>query len=174
MESVKASLDEIGEDKKLSYFRHRIRDFNEDSSARSEVMEQFRRWLSGLDYEDITRSYQRLYYPTYLNLLSALGGRRDEKEISSLAVRNVKSKVWGESEFYHSLLRLSDVATEPDAGLGLASLRGCDVELIRSLLGRGRGLIVCTFRFGLVAYGLATEPALVFRASVGFEIRHTR
>lgn len=158
MVSVETSLDAIGEEKKLSYFRRRIRDFNEDSSARAETLEQFRLWLEGLDLQTICTSYQRLYYPTYLNLFSAVGRRWKTDELQRLAVKNVKSKVWAESEFYHWLLRLPEVAAAAGGGAPV-NLSGWDTGLIRSLLARGRGLVMCTYRFGLVRF-LSVELAM--------------
>lgn len=154
-------LDGIGEDRKLHHFRMWMKDFTKPVSTKDEKIRQFRDWLDNLSDREITNSYQRHYNPTYLNLLSVFGGQLPAAEIHSLAVRCIKSKVWSESEYHYYLSKLLEAVRLGRAGAHAAvRLKGWDVDLLRSLLGRGRGLIICTFRFGLVRF-IPMEIALL-------------
>lgn len=164
------SLDDIAEDRRLHYFRMWLKDFRKEASTKDEKIRQFRHWLDQLSDDEITRSYQRHYNPTYLNLLSVFGEELGGEEVHSLAIECFKRKVWNESEFHFQLSKLLELAkseetgTQPGNGRSLIRLKGWDIPLIRSLLGRGRGLIMCSFRFGLVRL-IPIEIALLgFRA----------
>jgi hypothetical protein len=165
-----ACLDGIAEDRKLHHFRMWMKDFTKPASTKDEVIRRFRDWLDHLSDGEIANSHQRHYNPTYLNLLSVFGGELPAGEIHSLAVRCVKSKVWSESEYHYHLSKLLEAVRAGRTGAGPAHataeirLKGWDVDLLRSLLGRGRGLVICTFRFGLVRF-IPVEIALLgFRA----------
>lgn len=169
-ELVQESLADIGDDKKLLYFRSWIKDFTKDASTKDEMIGQYGEWLDGLSADEITRSYQRPFNPIYLNMLSVFGERLPAEDVHSLAVRCMKSKFWSESEFHYHLSKLLEAVKsaragrEPGDARSLIRLKGWDAGLIRTLLERGRGLIVCTFRFGLVRF-IPTEMALLgFRA----------
>lgn len=155
-------LDELGEDKKLHFFRMWMKDFERPASEKVERIRQYREWLDALTGEEVAKSYQRHYSPTYLNLLSAFVDELSPAEIHRLAVKCIKSKVWAESEFHYHLSWLLEEAKSGAPRADAARpfrLEGLDVGVVRDLLARGRGLIICTFRFGAVRF-LSTEMAL--------------
>ncbi|HZG53197.1 MAG TPA: hypothetical protein VEZ40_13785 [Pyrinomonadaceae bacterium] len=170
-ELFQTPLADLAEDQKLHYFRMRMKDFSKDVSTKDEKIVQFQDWLDGLSDGEIAQSYQRHYNPTYLNLLSVFGEQLSAAEIHTLAIKCIKSKVWSESEHHYHLSKLLAAVRSEESGVGsevgqdLIKLKGWDTNLIQSLLERGRGLIVCTFRFGLIRF-IPTELALLgFRAA---------
>lgn len=169
-ELAQDSFNDIAEGRRLHYFRMWLKDFGKEASTKDEKIGQFREWLDQLSDDAITRSYQRHYNPTYLNLLSVFGEELPNQKVHSLAIKCFKSKVWNESEYHFHLSKLlaavksEETGKQPANGRSLIRLRGWDTGLIRSLLRRGRGLIICSFRFGAVRF-LPIEIALLgFRA----------
>lgn len=155
-EMTQESFDSIPEAKRLHYFRMWLKDFGKEVWTKDEKISQFRGWLDQLSDDEITRSYQRHYNPTFMNLLSVFGEELTTEEVHSLAIKCIKSKVWAESEYHYHLSELLDLAKANQNGKSLTTseslirLKGWDTELIRSLLKRGRGLIICSFRFGAI------------------------
>jgi hypothetical protein len=156
-------LEDISEDLKLTYFRKWLRDFTGDASAKDERIAQFQEWLGGLTDRDIVKLHYRHYHPTYLNLLSVFKDRMTPEEIHTLAVKSIKSKEWSELEFFYHFSKLPDarkVAGSETTGQCLLKLKGWKTDLINSLLARGKGLMLCSFRMGLVRF-LPVEVALL-------------
>jgi hypothetical protein len=155
-EPIRDSFTAVAEDQRLYYFRALLKDFEKDFSTKVEPFVQFREWLDQLTDEVILRSHQRHYNPTYLNLLSVLGEELTNEEVHSLAVKCIKTKLWNEIEYSFYLSQLFDVVksgrkgTQFSTDQSLLRLESWDLGLIRSLLSRGRGLIICTFRLGAV------------------------
>ena len=142
-------LADIPEHRRGQYFRGWLKDFDNELSTKREKIAQFREWLEQLSDEAITRSYQRHYNPTYLNLLSVLGEELPLETIHSLTIECIKTKLWNECEYY---FHLSELIESIKSGQERSSLRlsGWDPGLISSLLNQGRGLIICSFRFGAI------------------------
>lgn len=158
IEKTEDLLAGVPEGRCVQYVRNWLKDFDRHVSLKREMIEQFRRWLEGLSGEAITRSYQQHYNPTYLNLVSVFGEELPSEEIHSLTIDCIKTKLWDECEYFFHLSELLD-AVKSDQNKKefaiderLPRLRGWDWELIRSLLSRGRGLIICSFRFGAIRY----------------------
>ena len=156
----------VAEDRRLQYFRNLLHDFDEEVSIKREKIAQFREWLDQLSDDAIKRSYQQHYNPTYLNLLSVFGEELSNDAVHSLAIKCIKAKLWTECEYYFHLSHLLELIKSGQNGKehakdrSLLRLKGWDTDLIRSLLGRGRGLIICSFRFGAVRY-IPIEIALL-------------
>jgi hypothetical protein len=169
-ELSQASFEDIAEDRRLAYFRTWLKDFSKEASTKDEKIRQFREWLDHLSDDEITRSYQRSYNPTFLNLLSVVGEELSNAEVHSLAIKCIKAKLSAELEYHYHLSKLLDLVKANHSGKrpatdeSLIRLKGWDTGLIRSLLKRGRGLIICSFRFGAVRL-IPIEIALMgFRA----------
>lgn len=160
-ELIQDELAGVAEDRRLHYFRTFLKDFEQEVSAKVERFALFREWLDQLSPEAITRSYQRHYNPTYLNLLSVFGEELPNDEVHSLAIKCIKQKLWNECEYYFHLSQLLEqIKSGRDSDRNLIRLHGWDTELIRSLLARGRGLLICSFRFGAIRY-IPVETALL-------------
>lgn len=158
---IQEPLDEIAEEQRLQYFRDWLKDFDKDVASKSEKITQFREWLDQLSGDAITNSYQQVYNPTYLNLLSVFGEELLNEEVHSLAIQCIKTKLWDECEYYFRLSQLIDlIKSGRNKNQGLLRLTGWDIGLIRSLLQGGRGLIICSFRFGAIRY-IPIEMALL-------------
>lgn len=152
-ESIRDPFAAIADDRRLLYFRKAIKDFETDLATKTEIFAQFREYLDQLTDEVIFRSHQRHYNPTYLNLLSVFGEELTNGEVHALTIRCIKSKLLSETEYYFYLSRLVEqVKSKPVTDQNLLRLKGWDLDLIRSLLGRGRGVIICSFRFGAIRY----------------------
>ena len=160
-ELIQDDFAEVAEDRRLHYFRTLLKDFDRDVSSKVERFAQFREWLDHLSEAAITRSYQRHYNPTYLNLLSVFGEELQNQDVHSLAIKCIKTKLWNECEYYFHLSQLLElVKSQQRPDQSLLRLKGWDPELIRSLLERGRGLVICSFRFGAIRY-IPIEIALL-------------
>jgi hypothetical protein len=165
-EPVRDAFAGVAEDQRLYYFRGLLKDFEKDVATKVEVFVQFRKWLDQLTDEVILRSLQRHYNPTYMNLLSVFGEERTNEEVHSLAIKCIKAKLWNEIEYSFYLSQLLELARSgwrgPDFATdqNLLRLKGWNLELIRSLLSCGRGLIICSFRLGTIR-DLATDLALL-------------
>lgn|GEM_PF-3159771 len=165
-ELIQDPLAEIAEERRLQYFRNLLKDFKKEVSTKVERFALFREWLDQLSDDVITRSYQEHYNPTYLNLLSVFGAELPPEDIHVLAIKSIKAKLWNECEYYFHLSQLLDVVKSRQNGKRSATdhilirLKGWDSGLIHSLLQRGRGLLICSFRFGAVRY-LPSETALL-------------
>ena len=165
-ELIREPFAAVAEDRRLYYFRALIKDPERDVSTKVEPFLQFREWLDQLTDEVIVRSLPRHYNPTYLNLLSVFGEELTNEEVHSLAIKCIKTKLWNEIEqsFYFS--QLLELAKSGGRGPQFATdqsllrIKGWDLELIRSLLSRGRGLIICSFRLGAIR-DLPTDLALL-------------
>lgn len=156
----------VAEPQRAQYFRGWLKDFDKEVSTKREKIAQFREWLEQLSDDAITRSYQRHYNPTYLNLLSVFGEDLPVEEVHSLTIDCIKTKLWNECEYFFHLSKLLEAiksgqsGKELAIGQGLPRLKGWDTGLIHSLLSHGRGLIICSFRFGAIRY-LPEELALL-------------
>ena len=151
----------VAEEERLQYFRDCLKDFDKEVSTKSEEFIEFREWLDQLSDDAITTSYQQVYNPTYLNLLSVFREELPNEEVHSLAIKCIKTKLWDECEYYFRLSQLIDqIKFGRNKNQDLLRLTGWDIELIRSLLQRGRGLIICSFRFGAIRY-IPIEMALL-------------
>ena len=156
----------VAEERRLYYFRALIKDPERDVSMKVEPFLQFREWLDQLTDEVIVESLPRHYNPTYMNLLSVFSEELTNEEVHSLAIKCIKTKLWNEIEqsFYFS--QLLELAKSGRSGpqsatdQSLLRIKGWDLELIRSLLSRGRGLIICSFRLGAIR-DLPTDLALL-------------
>jgi hypothetical protein len=148
----------IADDQRLLYFRTALKDFEQDVATKVEVFAQFREWLDQLTDEVILSSHQRLYNPSYLNLLSVFREELTNEEVHSLTIRCIKAKLLSECEYYLHLSRVFELArsgsSKPESATdqNLLRLKGWDLDLIRSLLSRGRGLIICSFRIGAIRF----------------------
>jgi Bacterial lipid A biosynthesis acyltransferase len=153
-EPIRNSFAAVADDRRLLYYRTAIKDFEIDASAKTEIFARFRTWLNQLSDEVVIRSHQRHYNPTYLNLLSVFGEELTNEKVHSLAIRCIKAKLLSECEYYLYLSQVLELlksgSRKPDQNL--LRLKGWDLDLIRSLLSRGRGLIICSFRFGAIRY----------------------
>lgn len=148
----------VSEGRRVQYVRNWLKDFDREISTKGEMIAQFRQWLEQVTDEAITRSYQQHYNPTYLNLASVFGEELPIEKLHSLTIDCIKTKLWDECEYFFRLSELLD-SIKPGRGLkefatdkSLLRLKGWDSGLIRSLLGRGRGLIMCSFRFGSIRF----------------------
>src|SRR5215216_4005708 len=148
----------VADDQRLLYFRTALKDFEKDVSTKAEIFAQFREWLDQLTDEVILSSHQRHYNPTYLNLLSVFGEELTNEEVQSLTIRCIKAKLLSECEYYLYLGQLFELIKsgprKPHSATdqNLLRLKGWDPGLIRSLLSRGRGLIICSFRLGAIRF----------------------
>jgi lauroyl/myristoyl acyltransferase len=148
----------VPEGRRVQYVRDWLKDFDKEVSAKREMIAQFRQWLEQLSDESITRSYQQHYNPTYLNLSSVFGEELPFEKIHSLTIDCIKTKLWDECEFFFRLSELLDsiksVRNEKEftTDQSLLRLKGWDSGLLRSLLSHGKGLIICSFRFGAIRY----------------------
>lgn len=97
------------------------------------------RQLHALSDEDMSHYGLRSYR---MNIAALLGERKDIPEIDRLARAAAISKLWLGWEYHHHYLSRLTATPEP------AQLERLPVELIRSLLSRGRGLILATFHLG--------------------------
>lgn len=144
--------------RRLRYFRGAVKDFKADVSTKTEIFAQFCQWLDQLTDEAVLRSLQRHYNPTYLNLLSVFGEELTNEEVQSRTVSCIKAKLLSECEYHLHLSQLFELIKsdprkrETSTDQNLLRLKGWDLDLIRSLLNRGRGLIICSFRFGAIRY----------------------
>jgi hypothetical protein len=93
-----------------------------------------------------------------LNLLSVFREELTNEEVHSLTIRCIKAKLLSECEYYLHLSRVFELArsgaSKPASATdqNLLRLKGWDLDLIRSLLSRGRGLIICSFRIGAIRF----------------------
>ncbi len=148
----------VADDQRLLYFRTALKDFEMDVSAKTELFAEFREWLDQLTDEVILSCHQRLYNPSYLNLLSVFREELTNEEVHSLTIRCIKAKLLSECEYYLHLSRVFELArsgsSKPESATdqNLLRLKGWDLDLIRSLLSRGRGLIICSFRIGAIRF----------------------
>ncbi len=157
-EPIRVPFDALADDQRLLYYRKALKDFEMDVSTKVELFAQFREWLDQWTDEVILRSHQRQYNPIYLNLLSVFGEELTNEEVHSRTIRYIKAKLLSECEYYLYLSQLFELVksgsrkTSSATDQNLLRLKGWDLDLIRSLLSRGRGLIICSFRFGAIRY----------------------
>src|SRR5262249_11367481 len=105
------------------------------------------------------------YNPTYMNLLSVFGEELTNEQVHDLAIKCIKTKIRNECDYYFHMSQLLGLIKSGPGGAqfgndqSLLRLKGWDPELIRSLLSREKGLIICSFRFGAIRF-LPIEIAL--------------
>lgn len=156
----------VPEGGRVQEVRNLLKDFAGEISTKRETIAQFQQWLTQLSYDAIMRSYQQHYNPIYLNLVSVFGGELPNEQVHSLTIDCIKTKLWDECEYYFHLSELLDSIKsgrnekEFATDKSLLRLEGWNTDLIRSLLNRGRGLIICSFRFGAIRY-IPVELALL-------------
>ncbi|HSE18648.1 MAG TPA: hypothetical protein VLB46_16450 [Pyrinomonadaceae bacterium] len=167
----------VPEGRRVQHVRNWLKDFDREVSPKREMIAQFREWLAQLSDESITRSYQQHYNPIYLNLASVFGEELPFEKIHSLTIDSIKTKLWDECEYYFHLSEVLDSVKSVGNDRSLLRLKGWDTGLIRSLLSRGRGLIICSFRFGAIRYvpielALLGFPILQVVNKPAFEAMH--
>jgi hypothetical protein len=115
--------------------------------------------LDEISDEDVPRLLHKRYRPTYLNLFALLRQQATATRIQELAVQLTKSSVWSvaAAERY--------VSRYPQNRLRLC-LSGWQQESIHSLLTLGKGLIVCSFRFGMYSLVPVDVAAMGFPVSI--------
>lgn len=95
--------------------------------------------LDGLSDDELSHYGLRAYR---MNLMALLGGRWSVDAIARTARQAALSKMWLGWEYHHSYLpRLSARPMRPQ-------LHGLPFEAIRSLLAKGRGLVIASFHLG--------------------------
>lgn len=121
---------------------------------------------SRLDNPDLHELRQHGYDYCYLNLLSIFGDTLSLEKIRMLAAECTSMRLRQGSEFYSFLSQLPallELQRESD-GAGSSALplklQGWDLDLLRSVLNRGKGLILCAHHFGLYRY-IFIEMALL-------------
>jgi lauroyl/myristoyl acyltransferase len=167
----------VPEGRRVQHVRNCLKDFDKEVSPKREMIAQFRQWLAQLSDESITRSYQQHYNPIYLNLASVFGEELPFEKIHSLTIDCIKTKLWDECEYYFHLSEVLDSVKSVRKDQSLLRLKGWDSGLIRSLLSRGKGLIICSFRFGAIRYvpielALLGFPILQVVNKPAFEAMH--
>ena len=157
-ELIREPFAEVAEDRRVQYFRSLLRDFDTEVSTKVEPFAQFGEWLDQLSDEVVKTSHQEVYNPIYLNLLSVFNTELAPEDVHSLAIKCIKTKLWSECEYYLRFSQLLELVKASPNGKASATdqdfirLKGWDTALIRSLVKRGRGLIVASFRFGAIRY----------------------
>ena len=180
MQQTQDLLAGVPEARRVQHVRNWLKDFDREIPPKREMIAQFREWLAQLSDESITRSYQQHYNPIHLNLASVFGEELPFEKIHSLTIDSIKQKLWDECEYYFHLSEVLDsVRNKNEIATDQSSLRlkGWDTELIRSLLSRGKGLIICSFRFGAIRYvpielALLGFPILQVVNKPAFEAMH--
>ncbi len=107
-----------------------------DASDRDAVREI----VAGLDEATLEPFGYGLFY---MNLLAILGDRLDPGQIRQLALAAARNKLWRGWEYYSDY-----VPTQGNGPVAEPRLREFDPERLRSLMARGRGLMVCSFHLG--------------------------
>lgn len=79
--------------------------------------------------------------PFYLNLLTILGERHSPERVLRHAAAAVRGRLWRGWEFSRYLSHFDDGSARP-------RLDAWPTDLVSELLGRGRGLILCSFHLG--------------------------
>lgn len=99
------------------------------------------------------------YY--FVNFLSIFEDRMPLGDVRALAARATVAKLWGGWEYYSYLTRLPEKAAADAESHGTpVRLKGWDADLIRGLLNRGNGLIICSHHLGAYRY-LQTDLAFL-------------
>jgi lauroyl/myristoyl acyltransferase len=99
------------------------------------------------------------YRPAYLNLFSLFRRQMPANRIHQLAVQLTRSSIWSVAAAERCLSRY------PQNPLRL-SLSGWQPEVLHKLLGRGRGLIVCSYRLGMYSLLPVDLAAMGFPLSI--------
>jgi lauroyl/myristoyl acyltransferase len=109
-------------------------------------------WIRRLSPDDLINHSGNFYPYYYLNLLSILGDKEPVEKIRGLAVESTRATLLGVREYLSSLSglpQLAAAATEAAPATNeLITLSGWDTDLIRSLLARRKGLILCSHHLG--------------------------
>lgn len=96
-----------------------------------------------------------------INLLACFKGRISHEQIRDLAARATVAKLWGGWEYFSYVTNLPEkAATDVRTNGTPVRLKGWDMDLIRRLMDRGKGLIVCSHHFGAYRY-LQTDLAFL-------------
>ena len=138
----------------------------QDKDARFSDLNTAPGYPSDPENSELVELKQHGYDYCYVNLLSIFGDKLPLERIRMLAAECTRMRLRQGSEFYtflSNLPALIDLHSEhDDAGLETipVSLHGWDLELLRSVLGRGKGLILCSHHFGLYRY-IFVELALL-------------
>jgi lauroyl/myristoyl acyltransferase len=117
-------------------------------AARLEEMhdeDQLVKELSSMTGDDAVHLLGSRYRPILINLHSMFHGDLTPDRIRELAVRLTKASVWSGRAPERYLRSLPDRAFQ-------YRLDGWDADLVRKLLLKGRGLLLCTFRYGLYGF----------------------
>lgn len=131
-------------------------------SSRLEALHDESQLLAQLDAvsgEDAARLLHKRYRPTYLNLFSLLRQQMPARRFHELAVQLTKSSIWSVAAAERSISRY------PQDRLRLC-LSGWQPDTIHRLLARGKGLIVCSYRFGMYAVLPVDLAAMGIRVSI--------
>lgn len=111
-------------------------------------------WIKSLTADELINHSGNFYPYYYLNLLSILGDSLPVDQIQNIAVESTRKTLLNVREYLLSLSTLPDIARLRDSGgqteseQALIKLQGWDIDLIRSLLQRGKGLIFCSHHIG--------------------------
>lgn len=111
-------------------------------------------WIKSLSADELINHSGNFYHYYYLNLLSVLGGQRPVEQIRNIAVESTRSTLLSVHEYLKFLSALPELACLRDSGgsaevdRALIRLQGWDLDLVRSLLEPGRGLIFCSHHLG--------------------------
>ena len=89
----------------------------------------------------------------FLNFLAIFKGQMSLEHLRLLAAKATVAKLWGSWEYFSYLTKLADKAAFGATTKGTpVRLKGWDVDLIRELMDRGNGLIVCSHHLGAYRY----------------------
>ena len=118
-----------------------------------------------LEDHELAELKQHGYDYCYLNLLSIFGDRLPLERIKALAAECTRMRLSQGSDFYSFLSNLPALIERlPEHNSGIetlpVALHGWDLEFLHSILGRGRGLILCSHHFGLYRH-IFVEMALL-------------
>jgi hypothetical protein len=126
--------------------------------------------LSRPEHSEVVELKQHGYDYCYLNLLSIFGDKLPLERIRMLAAECTRMRLRQGSEFYTflsnlpALIELQSENGEAGSETIPVSLYGWNFELLRSVLGKGKGLILCSHHFGLY------RNIIVEMALLGFKI----
>jgi lauroyl/myristoyl acyltransferase len=115
----------------------------------------FDRLAAALSAANVETEYGQLFLPMLMNVLAVDEALRGEADARAFAAACVRSKLLQEAEFYRRIAHVLDddrLSAEP-------WLLGFDKAALDQLSSRGRGVILCSARYGLCRH-FAIEVAL--------------